>query len=58
MIGNKAVFSTPGSSGAVKLAMNKLILPEIGHVVGEFQKDLPIKKSNYVFKVTLFYYMV
>jgi hypothetical protein len=24
----------------VKLAMNKLILPEIGHVVREIQKDL------------------
>ena len=40
VIGHKAVFSTPGSSGAVKLAMNKLILPEIGHVVKELQKDL------------------
>jgi molybdopterin adenylyltransferase len=37
---NKAVFSTPGSTGAVKLAMNKLILPEIGHVVREIKKDL------------------
>nr|WP_295969867.1 molybdenum cofactor biosynthesis protein B [uncultured Bacillus sp.] len=40
VIGNKAVFATPGSSGAVKLAMNKLILPEIGHVVRELKKDL------------------
>lgn len=40
VIGSKAVFSTPGSTGAVKLAMNKLILPEIGHVVGELKKDL------------------
>ncbi|MBU8916737.1 MogA/MoaB family molybdenum cofactor biosynthesis protein [Bacillus sp. FJAT-29953] len=40
VIKNKAVFSTPGSSGAVKLAMNKLILPEIGHVVKEIKKDL------------------
>jgi molybdopterin adenylyltransferase len=40
VIRNKAVFSTPGSSGAVKLAMNKLILPEIGHVVREIKKDL------------------
>ena len=44
VIGNKVVFSTPGSSGAVKLAMNKLILPELGHVVGELQKDLPPTK--------------
>ncbi|WP_066172919.1 MogA/MoaB family molybdenum cofactor biosynthesis protein [Bacillus marinisedimentorum] len=34
-----AVFSTPGSSGAVKLAMEKLILPEISHVVRELRKD-------------------
>ncbi|MEH7238116.1 MogA/MoaB family molybdenum cofactor biosynthesis protein [Bacillus sp. JJ1562] len=35
-----AIFSTPGSSGAVKLAMKKLILPELGHVVSEIKKDL------------------
>lgn len=40
VVNNKAVFSTPGSTGAVKLAMNKLILPELGHVVREIQKDL------------------
>jgi molybdenum cofactor biosynthesis protein B len=40
VVKNKAVFSTPGSTGAVKLAMNKLILPEIGHVVRELKKDL------------------
>lgn len=27
-----AVFSMPGSTGAVTLAMDKLILPEIGHI--------------------------
>lgn len=37
---NRAIFSTPGSSGAVSLAMNKLILPELGHVVEELRKDL------------------
>jgi len=42
---NKAIFSTPGSTGAVRLAMNKLILPEIGHVVRELQKDLPNGKQ-------------
>jgi molybdenum cofactor biosynthesis protein B len=36
----KAVFSTPGSSGAVRLAMNKIIIPELGHVVRELRKDL------------------
>ena len=40
VVNNKAVFSTPGSTGAVKLAMNKLILPEIGHVVRELKKDI------------------
>lgn len=35
-----AIFATPGSSGAVKLAMNKLILPELSHVVSEVKKDL------------------
>lgn len=35
-----AVFATPGSSGAVKLAMSKLIIPELSHIVHEIQKDL------------------
>lgn len=37
---NTAIFSIPGSSGAVKLAMTKLILPELGHIVQEIRKDL------------------
>lgn len=37
---NTAIFSTPGSSGAVKLAMEKIIIPEISHVVREIRKDL------------------
>jgi len=40
VVKDKAVFSTPGSTGAVRLAMNKLILPEIAHVVRELKKDL------------------
>ncbi|MDQ0300182.1 molybdenum cofactor biosynthesis protein B [Salibacterium salarium] len=35
-----AIFSMPGSSGAVRLAMNRLILPELGHVTREIHKDL------------------
>ncbi|MBM4124146.1 MAG: MogA/MoaB family molybdenum cofactor biosynthesis protein, partial [Nitrospira sp.] len=31
----RIIFSTPGSEGAVRLAMEKLILPEIGHMVRE-----------------------
>ncbi|MCA0969811.1 molybdenum cofactor biosynthesis protein MoaB [Halobacillus litoralis] len=37
--GHTAVFSTPGSSGAVRLAMEKLILPEMTHVARELNKD-------------------
>ncbi|HWV24550.1 MAG TPA: molybdenum cofactor biosynthesis protein B [Thermomicrobiales bacterium] len=33
-----AIFSTPGSSNAVRLAMEKLIGPELGHVVHEIRK--------------------
>jgi len=40
VVNDKAVFATPGSTGAVRLAMDKLILPEIGHVVRELKKDL------------------
>lgn len=34
-----AIFALPGSSGAVKLAMTKLIQPELAHVVREIRKD-------------------
>ena len=37
-VGATAVFSVPGSSGAVRLAMEKLILPELGHIVTELRK--------------------
>ncbi|MFK3937148.1 molybdenum cofactor biosynthesis protein B [Alkalihalobacillus sp. NPDC078783] len=33
-----AIFSMPGSTGAVKVAMEKLILPQLSHVVKEIQK--------------------
>ena len=32
------IFSTPGSTGAVSLAMEKLILPELAHIVREMNK--------------------
>jgi molybdenum cofactor biosynthesis protein B len=38
-IGSTAVFSLPGSEHAVRLAMNKLILPEVGHVVRELRRS-------------------
>lgn len=35
-----AIFSMPGSSGAVKLAMEKLIIPELSHILREVRKDM------------------
>ena len=37
-IGTTAIFALPGSEHAVRLAMDKLILPEIGHVVRELRR--------------------
>lgn len=37
-IGNKLIFCLPGATGAVKLGMNKLILPELNHLVHEMNK--------------------
>jgi molybdenum cofactor biosynthesis protein B len=33
-----AVFLLPGSEAAVRMAMERLILPELGHIVGELTK--------------------
>jgi len=33
-----AIFAMPGSSGAVKLAMSKLLIPELPHIVRELRK--------------------
>ena len=35
----RAVFSVPGSSAAVRLAWEKLIAPEAGHLLRELRKD-------------------
>lgn len=37
---DKAIFVLPGSRGAVKLAMERLILPEIQHIYTELTKHL------------------
>jgi molybdenum cofactor biosynthesis protein B len=34
----KAIFSMPGSTAAVELALEQLILPELGHLVSELRK--------------------
>ncbi|MBW2288165.1 MAG: MogA/MoaB family molybdenum cofactor biosynthesis protein [Deltaproteobacteria bacterium] len=39
LVGGKLVFVVPGSRGAVKLAMERLILPEIGHLAAEAVKS-------------------
>lgn len=38
IIDGRIVFSIPGSENAVRLAMEKLILPELGHLVRELTK--------------------
>ena len=38
LVAGRVVFVIPGSRGAVRLAMEKLILPEIGHLAGEALK--------------------
>jgi molybdenum cofactor biosynthesis protein B len=38
--GGRAVFSVPGSPAAVRLAWEKLIAPEVGHVLREIRKDV------------------
>jgi molybdopterin adenylyltransferase len=38
IIKGRVLFSTPGSENAVRLAMEKLILPELGHLVKEVSK--------------------
>lgn len=38
IIGRKPVFCLPGSTEAVRLAMEKLVLPEIGHILREVRR--------------------
>jgi len=38
LVSGRPVFSMPGSTAAVRLAMEKLILPELSHAVSEAQK--------------------
>ena len=42
-VGRQVVFALPGSRGALVTAMEKLILPEIGHLVGEGQ---PVSRNQ------------
>lgn len=38
IVKGRVLFSTPGSENAVRLAMEKLIIPELGHLVRELTK--------------------
>ena len=38
MARGKPVFALPGSRAAIRLALERLILPELGHLVGEARK--------------------
>jgi molybdenum cofactor biosynthesis protein B len=38
LIGERAVFLLPGSPKAVTLAMEELILPEVGHLLGQVRR--------------------
>jgi len=38
IVGGKPVFALPGSPGAVELALVRLILPELGHLVAELRR--------------------
>ena len=38
IVGRTAIFVLPGSLAAVRLAMEKLIVPELGHVVQQLEK--------------------
>ena len=42
---NRIIFSLPGSLKAVQLAMGKIILTELGHMVIEIHKGLPKRKD-------------
>jgi molybdopterin adenylyltransferase len=37
-VGRKAIFALPGSEKGVRLAMTRLVLPEIGHVMQQLRK--------------------
>ena len=39
IVSGRVVFVLPGSRGAVRLGMEKLILPELGHLAGEAVKQ-------------------
>ncbi|MES1204325.1 MAG: MogA/MoaB family molybdenum cofactor biosynthesis protein [Pseudomonadota bacterium] len=39
IVGGTAVFLMPGSPAAIRLAMDRLILPELSHLIGELRRS-------------------
>jgi molybdenum cofactor biosynthesis protein B len=37
-IGRRVLFAVPGSPTAVELAMSRLVLPEIGHLIAQLRR--------------------
>lgn len=46
LVGSRAVFLLPGSPKAVSLAMEKLILPEAGHLLGQARRESEISAPS------------
>jgi molybdenum cofactor biosynthesis protein B len=38
IVGRRALFALPGSPKAVDLAMRRLVLPEVGHLLGQVRR--------------------
>ena len=38
LVGQTLLFTMPGSPGAVRLALEKLVIPELGHLLQESQR--------------------
>ena len=45
VIGRMAVFLLPGSPAAIELAMRKLIVPELPHLVGQLRAEAPAHRG-------------
>ncbi len=45
-IGQAAIFALPGATRAVELAMEKLILPEVGHIVRELRRGVETRSER------------
>jgi len=41
VVGRQAVFALPGSPKAVRLGMEKLVLPAVGHLLGQVRREHP-----------------